>query len=305
MTASKRVSFRLLAILGMAVLTALAVVAFPAAASHCYPPGQTPCRHSNNRPSAPPSANPTQAPTAPPSADPTAPPTAPPSAEPTQTPGPAVPTPAAPGPLPSDGGAPGDPGSGDPGDNGVGDGEGGGRDGNRGGGDPTGDTEGELPDGLGSISDLTPTPGKRVSVRLRNLMPGTPAEFGVQSTYRRLGVATVGPDGSLSTAVQIPSDLEPGAHTFVVKATGASGEPVVVSQPITVVPAALPGIDPAAASLPGSSGADASGLAKTGIALTNGLALAASLFALGFTALGLSRRRQRKPIAADSGAATP
>jgi len=76
----------------------------------------------------------------------------------------------------------------------------------------------------------------------------------------------------------------------------------VVSQPITVVPAALPGIDPAAGSLPGS-GADASGLAKTGIALTNGLALAASLFALGFTALGLSRRRQHKPIAADPGAA--
>lgn len=68
--------------------------------------------------------------------------------------------------------------------------------------------------------------GQQVTVTASGLAPVAPVEIVVFSTPRVLGSATADGSGSLSTAVTLPGDLEPGSHTVVARSIGPDGSPV-------------------------------------------------------------------------------
>ena len=79
-----------------------------------------------------------------------------------------------------------------------------------------------------SISDSTPVPGQTVTVTTAagSFAPGEAVEYGVESTYRRLGATTADASGAAGATFRIPTDLSAGAHDVVV--TGSSGDVVRV-----------------------------------------------------------------------------
>lgn len=92
-------------------------------------------------------------------------------------------------------------------------------------------------DDLGQlVAGPTPTlqGGTSYPLNLQGFAPGSSLTIGIRSRYRLLGQAAAGDDGSLTTRVGIPEDLEPGDHTLTVAGAGAGGRPRTVEIPFHI-----------------------------------------------------------------------
>jgi len=115
-----------------------------------------------------------------------------------------------------------------------------------------------------------------------SLDPGTSGEFGVESTYQRLGSFTVNADGAAVVSFTVPNNLSNGRHDVVFLGT-KNGQPVEVRVPFTVSGTA------GAAGAGGRSGQ----LPRTGADQLVPLALSgAALVALGAGVVVVARRRR-------------
>ena len=134
---------------------------------------------------------------------------------------------------------------------------------------------------LGIALSVTPqgTPQNRsFVVSGSGLEPGSTVTIVLHSSPVTLATVTVGPDGSFSTTVTLPTDLAAGTHTIIASGTSAFGLPVTSSAQFVQDPP-----DPPAPALP-TTGFDA------------GTATALGAFALltGFGLIRLGRRRARR-----------
>lgn len=86
---------------------------------------------------------------------------------------------------------------------------------------------------IGSPTDLGqlapgPVPtlqgGTAYPLSLQGFAPGSPVTITVHSAPRTLGALSAAADGSLSTEIVIPPDLEPGEHTLIVSGVGPDGD---------------------------------------------------------------------------------
>lgn len=99
------------------------------------------------------------------------------------------------------------------------------------------------PEDLGQlVPGITPTlqGGASYPLNLDGLEPDSTVTIGAESEFRLLGSASADADGTLSTSVGVPADLEPGEHTLVVTGTGAGGEPRTVEIPFRIAGGGLP-----------------------------------------------------------------
>jgi len=71
--------------------------------------------------------------------------------------------------------------------------------------------------------------GTTYPLSLQGFAPSSPVTVVVHSQAQTLADVQAGPDGSLSTAVGIPPELEPGDHELTVSGVGADGAPRQVS----------------------------------------------------------------------------
>lgn len=89
-----------------------------------------------------------------------------------------------------------------------------------------------------------PTPtlqgGTSYPLNLQGFAPGSPVTITVHSELRTLGSLSAAADGSLSTDVVIPPDLEPGDHTLTVSGVGPDGHPHDVAIEFSVPGSGLP-----------------------------------------------------------------
>lgn len=123
-----------------------------------------------------------------------------------------------------------------------------------------------------SISDSTPVPGQTVTVTTAagSFAAGEAVEYGVESTYQRLGTTTADATGAAGATFRIPTDLDAGRHDVVF--TGTSG--TVVRVGFRVVSAADDGRDDrdrdgdgVGGALPFTGSGDIVAISSTGAAL--------------------------------------
>lgn len=130
-----------------------------------------------------------------------------------------------------------------------------------------------------SISDDTPEPGEEMTVSSGpgSFTPGETIEYGVESTYQRLGETKADAAGAAIATFAVPTNLELGGH-HVVFTSVLTGNQVRVRFTLVGAPAAL----------------QSNGL---GLGAVTALALGAALLAA-FATGGVLLRRQRHQIAA-------
>ncbi len=110
------------------------------------------------------------------------------------------------------------------------------------------------------------------------LEAGSTVTIVLHSSPVTLATVTVGPDGSFSTTVTLPTDLAAGTHTIIASGTSAFGLPVTSSAQFVQDPP-----DPPAPALP-----------TTGFDAGTGTALGAFALLTGFGLIRLGRRRARR-----------
>jgi hypothetical protein len=76
--------------------------------------------------------------------------------------------------------------------------------------------------------------GSNVHVTASGLQPSSTVTVELHSDPVVLGTGTADPQGSFSMTVQLPTDIEPGAHVIVASGTSAHGDPVFASQPLLI-----------------------------------------------------------------------
>jgi len=123
------------------------------------------------------------------------------------------------------------------------------------------------------ISDSTVAPGQPLTVSFPSgtFTPGETVEYGVRSTYQKLGTTTAAANGSTSATLTVPMNLGDGQHEVVF--TGLTSHKVA-TMAFKVIPASSSGSSGSrGATLPGSSSGP-SGLTMTaagiGLALLGG-----------------------------------
>lgn len=112
---------------------------------------------------------------------------------------------------------------------------------------------------------------------------GSNGEYGVESTYQRIGSFTASVTGSASVSFDVPKNLDPGSHEVVFKGQ-RDGQPVSVRVPFLVVDAS------------GDSGIAGNGLGlpRTGEAFLPMTATGLLLVALGTLLIGVVRHRRSR-----------
>lgn len=85
------------------------------------------------------------------------------------------------------------------------------------------------------VSDATPEPGQQITLRACCFMPGTTVTFTLYSQPVTLGTATADADGWATLVATIPAGTAPGVHTIEATGIGLDGQPLTVTQQITVV----------------------------------------------------------------------
>jgi LPXTG-motif cell wall-anchored protein len=118
--------------------------------------------------------------------------------------------------------------------------------------------------------------------------PGSPGEYGVQSSYRRLGAFTATATGATAVTFAVPAGLELGTHRVVFRGI-KNGRPLTVDSAFLVVDAS------------GDSGLAGNrlGLPRTGQAFLPMTAAGLVLVLVGVALLGLVRRRRHHVIGAN------
>jgi hypothetical protein len=132
-------------------------------------------------------------------------------------------------------------------------------------------------------SDTKVVPGQPITVSGTDWQAGSDVTISFLSTPLFLGTGTVGPEGTFSAKVTIPSDASAGAHTLRVSGDDRDGVPATVGIAIQVVAAAA------------EEEVDTGGLAFTGTNISIGLLIVAGLLIAGGLALWAARRRNRTP----------
>lgn len=92
------------------------------------------------------------------------------------------------------------------------------------------------------VSDGNPAPGERMSANSGrgSFDPGSRAEYGVESTYIKLGETTVNADGMAVASFELPTSLAVGQHHVVFRGI-KDGAPATVRVPFTLTAAAAGG----------------------------------------------------------------
>lgn len=83
-----------------------------------------------------------------------------------------------------------------------------------------------------TVSDETLDPGQSFTVTARGFRPGTTVTFTVDGQV--LGTAVADEQGVATATLTLPAGIGPGRHTLLATGTGADGQPLVVSQILSV-----------------------------------------------------------------------
>lgn len=84
-----------------------------------------------------------------------------------------------------------------------------------------------------AVSDSTPNRGQLISACVRGFKPSSSFEFGVESTYMKLGTGTVNAGGVANASFNVPTTISLGPHSVVFIGT-RNGAPATVRIPINV-----------------------------------------------------------------------
>jgi hypothetical protein len=88
-----------------------------------------------------------------------------------------------------------------------------------------------------AVSDGSVEGGQSITVSAQIFQPGTPVSFTLFSAPVVLGTATADANGVATLTATIPAGVAPGTHTIEASGTGANGQPLTVTQSITVADA--------------------------------------------------------------------
>lgn len=86
-----------------------------------------------------------------------------------------------------------------------------------------------------TVSDATPAPGQQITIQACCFQPGSTVTFTLYSQPVTLGTATADANGVATLVATIPSNIAPGPHTIEATGIGMDGQPLTVTQQITVV----------------------------------------------------------------------
>jgi hypothetical protein len=90
--------------------------------------------------------------------------------------------------------------------------------------------------GLSDSGSLDLESGEAMSVRVEGFASRAEAEFWLFSDPILLEETNANDSGRVAADVEIPDDVEPGGHRFVLSSTNSDGEPVNLSVGINVLP---------------------------------------------------------------------
>ena len=96
------------------------------------------------------------------------------------------------------------------------------------------DTAGYLQCSAPTVSDTSVAPGGSITFKGGGFAPNSVVTITLHSTPVELGTTNADAQGNFSVQVVIPSDTEPGAHTLEAAGVDPNGNPLTVSQAITV-----------------------------------------------------------------------
>jgi hypothetical protein len=141
-------------------------------------------------------------------------------------------------------------------------------------------------------ADTTPAPGEQIVISGSGYAPNSLVKVVIYSDPIDLGEVLTDQDGAFSIAVSVPSSLL-GSHTIASIGFDSSGNPFVLTLPVTVTAAVSGGSGGGGGS--GGSGGGSGGLAITGAPVMAILVLGVVLVAVGVASryAGTRRRRQQ------------
>lgn len=90
--------------------------------------------------------------------------------------------------------------------------------------------------GLSDSGSLELASGEAMSVRVEGFASRAEAEFWLFSDPILLDETSANDSGRVAADVEIPDDVEPGGHRFVLSSTNSDGDPVNLSVGINVLP---------------------------------------------------------------------